>query len=146
MADSEKKKSIKRSIDLEEVKSLDKDLRNDLLEFYTGTLNKQEERDRNALIEHAKGIFAVKKNLVKGLGDNDAEREAALKLVSAFPTEVPTTDKGWSRVIGIIHRGGKKKNVRTVEFPADKPKSKAAPKKSSSNRKTKAKTKASTKK
>jgi len=134
---SEKKKVIKRKIDLYVVSSLDKDLRDGLLEFYTDTLNKQEQRKREKLIEKAKLVFETKKNLVKGLGNNDKEREEQLALVSAFPTDEPTTDKGWSRVLGIMDRKGQKKTKRVVEFTVDKPKSKASPKKSSTKSKRK---------
>ena len=124
------------------VKKLDQDLKKDLLTFYTETLDKQEERKRNKLIDEARRIFNVKKNLVKGLGNNPTEREEKLALVSSFPTEEPTTPKGWSRVLGIMERGGKKKTKKVVEFPVTKPKSKASPKKV----KTKSKSKTTTKK
>ena len=134
---SEKKKVIKRKIDLDVVSSLDRDLKDKLLEFYTDTLNEQEQRKREKLIEEAKLVFEVKKNLVKGLGNNDKEREEKLALVSSFPTELLTTDKGWSRVLGIMDRKGQKKTKRVVEFPTDKPKAKATPKKSSTKPKRK---------
>ena len=44
---SEKKKVIKRKIDLDVVSSLDRDLKDKLLEFYTDTLNSQEQRKRD---------------------------------------------------------------------------------------------------
>ena len=134
---SEKKKVIKRKIDLDVVSSLDRDLKDKLLEFYTDTLNSQEQRKRDKLIEKAKLVFEVKKKLVKDLGNNDKEREEQLALVSSFPTELPTTEKGWSRVLGIMDRKGQKKTKRIVEFPVTKPKSKASPKKSPTKSKRK---------
>ena len=59
-----------------------------------------------------------------------------LAILSSFPSDIPTTDKGWSRVLGIIERKGKKKTKRVVEFKKDKPKSKASPKKKSVKTKT----------
>ena len=135
---SPKKKSIKRSISMDIVKKLDKDLKQKLLEYYTDILDEQETRKRNQLINEARKVFNVKKNLVKGLGNNPTEREEKLALVSSFPTEEPTTPKGWSRVLGIMERGGKKKTKRVVEFPADKRKLKT--------KKTKSKSKTTTKK
>lgn len=124
------------------VKKLDKDLKQKLLEYYTDILDEQETRKRNQLINEARKVFNVKKNLVKGLGNNPTEREEKLALVSSFPTEEPTTPKGWSRVLGIMERKGKKKTKKVVEFPVTKPKSKASPKKV----KTKSKSKTTTKK
>ena len=139
---SPKKKSIKRSISMDVVKKLDKDLKQKLLEDYTDILYEQETRKRNQSIDEARRIFNVKKNLVKGLGNNPTEREEKLALVSSFPLDEPTTDKGWSRVLGIMERKGKKKTKKVVEFPATKPKSKVNPKKV----KTKSKSKTTTKK
>ena len=115
---SKRKPSIKRSIDLDLVKSLDTELKQKLLVFYTNILNQQEEIKRNNLIDKAKEIFNIKNNLLKNIGDNDQQREELLKLVSSFPKDTPTTDKGWSRVIGIMDRGGKSKSKRVVEFPS----------------------------
>jgi len=128
-ARTDKKVTIKRRIDLDVVSSLDKDLRQELLELYTDTLVRQEERKRNHLISEARKVFEVKTNLVKGLGKNNQEREHLLALVSSFPIDEPTTEKGWSRVLGIMERKGKKKTKKVVEFPVPKSKSKASPKK-----------------
>ena len=126
---SPKKKSVKRSISMDVVKTLDQDLKKDLLTFYTETLDKQEKRKRDARIELAKKVFNIKTDLVKGLGGNQSEREEMLALVSSFPASLPETDKGWSRVLGIMDRKGKKKTKKVVEFPVTTPKSKASPKK-----------------
>ena len=134
---SEKKKVIKRKIDQLVVISLDKDLKDRLMESYTDIVNEQEQRKRDEKIQLAKQVFETKKNLVKGLGRNDKEREELLALVSSFPTDEPTTDKGWSRVLGIMERGGKKKTKRIVEFPASKPSKKKPTIKAPSARKSK---------
>lgn len=132
-----KKKVIKRKIDLNVVNSFDKDLKEKMLEFYTDRVNEQEKRLREKKILEAKEIFKVKKHLTKDLGNNDQERENKLALVTKFPSDEPTTEKGWSRVLGLMERGGSKKNKRVVEFPATKPKGKASPNKSSTKSKRK---------
>lgn len=134
---SKRKPSIKRSIDLDLVKSLDTELKQKLLVFYTNILNQQEEIKRNNLIDKAKEIFNIKNNLLKNIGDNDQQREELLKLVSSFPKDTPTTDKGWSRVIGLMDRGGKSKSKRVVEFTETPKKKKASPKKKSVSSKSK---------
>tara|TARA_R110000824_G_scaffold401240_2_gene611402 strand:+ start:99 stop:524 length:426 start_codon:yes stop_codon:yes gene_type:complete len=133
-ASKEKKKVIKRKIDLNVLNSLDKDLKDNVLEFYTDKLIEQEQRNRNSQITLAKKVFNTKRTLVKDLGDNDTEREEMLVLVSSFPTTQPTTEKGWSRVLGIMDRKGSKKSKRNVEFPISK--SKPQPKKSPAKPKT----------
>jgi hypothetical protein len=138
-ASKEKKKVIKRKIDEEVLKSLDKDLKEQLLEFYTDKLIEQEQRNRIKLIEEAKSVFEMKKSMYPGLGDNEIEREKLLKLLLAFPTEEPTTPKGWSRVLGIMDRKGDSKTKRNVEFPVykSKPKRKKSPPKPKTSTKNK---------
>jgi len=133
----DKKKVIKRKIDQDVVSSLDDDLKKTLMETYTDILIEQEQRKRDEKIELAKKVFETKKNLVKNLGSNDKEREELLALVSSFPSTEPETDKGWSRVLGIMERGGKKKNKRVVEFPASKTSKKKPVKKSPVKKKSK---------
>lgn len=138
----EKKQSIKRKIDLDLVNNfLDPDLKQDLLIDYTTILNQQEQRNRDKKIVLAKQIFDIKNNLLKNIGKNDQEREEMLRLVSSFPTDQPETDKGWSRVLGLMERGGKSKSKRVVEFPETPKKKKASPKKKSVSKSTKTTTK-----
>jgi len=138
-ASTEKKKVIKRKIDEEVVKSLDKDLKEQLLEFYTDKLIEQEERNRITKIDKAKSVFEMKRSMYPGLGDNPVEREKLLKLLLSFPTTEPTTDKGWSRVLGIMERKGDSKTKRNVEFPVSKskPKRKKSPPKPKTSTKKK---------